>query len=68
VKIKTANGTADAAPVTIAAMTIGNITLRNVFAVVAKEGMLHESLLGQTFLGRLSGFNVENNLLVLTGR
>jgi clan AA aspartic protease (TIGR02281 family) len=67
-KIKTANGTADVAPVMIDTMTIGNITLRNVSGFVAKEGMLHENLLGQTFLARLAGFNVERNLLVLKGR
>lgn len=67
-KIKTANGTADVAPVMIDTMIIGNITLRNVAGFVAKQGMLHENLLGQTFLERLSGFNVEKNLLVLKGR
>jgi aspartyl protease family protein len=67
-KIKTANGTADVAPVMIDTMTIGNITLRNVSGFVAKEGMLHENLLGQTFLARLAGFNVERNLLMLKGR
>jgi clan AA aspartic protease (TIGR02281 family) len=67
-KIKTANGTADVAPVMIGTMMIGNITLRNVPGFVAKQGMLQENLLGQTFLERLAGFNVEKNLLVLKGR
>jgi clan AA aspartic protease (TIGR02281 family) len=67
-KIKTANGTAEVAPVMIDTMMIGNITLRNVSGFVAKEGTLQENLLGQTFLARLSGFNVEKNLLVLRGR
>src|ERR1700722_351083 len=67
-KIKTANGIADVAPVTLDTMIIGNITLRKVAGFVAKEGMLNENLLGQTFLARLSGFNVESNLLVLKGR
>ncbi len=67
-KIKTANGTADVAPVMIDTMLIGNITLRNVPGFVAKEGMLQQNLLGQTFLARLSGYNVEKNLLVLKGR
>ena len=52
----------------IGTMMIGNITLRNVPGFVAKQGMLQENLLGQTFLARLAGFNVENNLLVLKGR
>jgi clan AA aspartic protease (TIGR02281 family) len=67
-KIKTANGSADVAPVNIDTMVVGNITLRNVAGFVAKEGMLQQNLLGQTFLGRLSGFDVENNVLVLRGR
>jgi clan AA aspartic protease (TIGR02281 family) len=67
-KIKTANGTAEVAPVTIDTMIIGNITLRRVSGFVAKEGALPQNLLGQTFLTRLSGFNVENNLLILHGR
>jgi predicted aspartyl protease len=29
---------------------------------------MHENLLGQSFLSRLSGFNVEKNRLVLQGR
>jgi clan AA aspartic protease (TIGR02281 family) len=67
-KIKTANGTAEVAPITIDTMIIGNITLRKVSGFVAKEGALPQNLLGQTFLARLSGFNVENNLLILRGR
>lgn len=67
-KVKTANGTADVAPVMIGTMMIGNITLRNVPGFVAKQGMLQENLLGQTFLERLAGFNVEKNSLVLKGR
>lgn len=67
-KIKTANGTAEVAPVTIDTMIIGNITLRKVSGFVAKQGALPQNLLGQTFLTRLSGFNVENNLLILRGR
>lgn len=67
-KIKTANGTAEVAPVTIDTMIIGNITLRKVSGFVAKEGALPQNLLGQTFLTRLAGFNVQNNLLILHGR
>jgi clan AA aspartic protease (TIGR02281 family) len=67
-KVKTANGTAEVAPVVIDTLTVGNITLRSVVACVAKEGTMQINLLGQTFLARLSGFNVENNQLVLRGR
>jgi clan AA aspartic protease (TIGR02281 family) len=67
-KIKTANGTAEVAPITIETMIIGNITLRKVSGFVARQGALPQNLLGQTFLTRLSGFNVEDNLLILHGR
>jgi clan AA aspartic protease (TIGR02281 family) len=67
-KVKTANGTADAAPIIIDTLTVGNITQRHVLGYVAKEGVLPRNLLGQSFLARLSGYNVENNQLVLRGR
>jgi aspartyl protease family protein len=66
-KVKTANGAADVAPITIDTVTVGNITLRAVQGFVAKQGMLQTNLLGQTFLARLAGYNVEKNVLVLRG-
>ncbi|MFN3892662.1 MAG: TIGR02281 family clan AA aspartic protease [Beijerinckiaceae bacterium] len=65
VPVATANGRAMAAPVTLEAVTVGAITLRNVRALVARPGALQESLLGQSFLSRLSGYSVERNRLVL---
>ncbi len=65
VTVSTANGRAQAAPVTLDAVTIGNITLRQVRALVARPGALQENLLGQSFLSRLSGYSVERNRLVL---
>ena len=65
VPVATANGRAMAAPVTLEAVTIGNITLKGVRALVARPGALHENLLGQSFLSRLSGYSVERNRLVL---
>jgi clan AA aspartic protease (TIGR02281 family) len=65
--LNTANGTTSAAPVTIATMSIGNISLRNVRAVVAQPGKLSANLLGQSFLARVAGYSVEGNQLVLKG-
>lgn len=65
VPVSTANGRAMAAPVTLEAVTVGNITLKNVRALVARPGVLQENLLGQSFLSRLSGYSVERNRLVL---
>jgi clan AA aspartic protease (TIGR02281 family) len=67
-KAKTANGSADVAPVIIDTITVGNITLRQVQGFVGRPGALHENLLGQAFLARLAGYNVERNQLVLKGR
>ena len=66
--MRNSGGFADAAPVVVETVTVGNITLRNVPGFVAKQGVLHENLLGQTFLARLAGYNVENNRLILKGR
>jgi aspartyl protease family protein len=65
VQVSTANGRAMAAPVTLEAVTVGNITLKSVRALVARPGALQESLLGQSYLSRLSGYSVERNRLVL---
>jgi clan AA aspartic protease (TIGR02281 family) len=67
-KVKTANGSADVAPIVIETLTVGNITQRNVTGFVAKQGSLQDNLLGQTFLARLSGYNVDKNVLLLKGR
>ena len=61
----TANGTARAAPVIVAAVTIGGITRRDVSAIVARPGQLAENLLGQSFLTRLPGYRQQGNRLVL---
>jgi aspartyl protease family protein len=67
IPVSTANGTAMAAPYTIDAITVGNITVRRVRGLVARPGALGESLLGQSFMDRLAGYSVEKNRLVLRG-
>jgi aspartyl protease family protein len=63
----TANGVTDYAPVTLDSLTVGTITRRNVEALVARPGKLGENLLGQSFLRRIAGFNVEGDKLILKG-
>lgn len=65
VPVSTANGRALSARVRLDALTIGNITLRDVSALVARPGALRENLLGMSFLGRLTRYSVEKNRLVL---
>ena len=52
--VNTANGRAKVAPLTLDRVAIGDITVRNVNAVVSEPGRLQTSLLGMSFLGRLS--------------
>jgi aspartyl protease family protein len=64
IPVGTANGMALAAPVTLESVAVGSITLRRVQALVVRPGMLSENLLGQTFLERLTSYEVRGNRLV----
>ncbi len=63
-RLRTANGTAWAAGVTLGTIAVGPIRARNVGASVSREG-LSESLLGLTFLNRLSGYEVRGDTMIL---
>ena len=54
--VTTANGTALAARVTLDEVRLGSIAFENVTAAVMPPGTLDRSLLGMSFLGRLSAF------------
>jgi len=62
---RTANGIARSARVNIRSLRIGDITLRNVKASVSRPGALHVTLLGMSFLGRLSRVEMRDGDLVL---
>ena len=61
---RTANGTVQAAPVKIKRMTVGSVTLENVRASVNRADAIR-SLLGMSFLGRLSGYEVRGDRMIL---
>lgn len=63
-RANTANGVARTARVTLDEVTIGDITVRDVPAVVIETPM-QISLLGMSFLRRLAGYGVERGRLVL---
>jgi aspartyl protease family protein len=63
--VATANGTARVAPVTLDRVAVGNITVRDVPAAVAEPGRLKTSLLGMTFLSRLSRFDMRSGRLMM---
>jgi aspartyl protease family protein len=63
--ILTANGQVDAARVVLARVEIGNVLVRDVEAVVLPRGAFAGTLLGMSFLNKLSRFSVEDGRLQL---
>ncbi len=61
---RTASGTVVGAPVTLGRITVGPIDIEDVEATVNGRAMDY-SLLGMSFLGRLSGFSVSQDTLIL---
>ncbi len=61
----TANGVARVAPVTLEAIRIGDIEIRNVAAVVAEASKMNQNLLGMSFIKMLSKFELRGDKLVL---
>jgi len=53
------------APVTLDAIRIGDIEIRNVAAVVAEAGKMNQNLLGMSFIKMLSKFELRGDRLVL---
>ena len=66
VKMATANGIVLVAPVMLKEIAVGDIVVRDVRAVVVPEDRLQMSLLGMTFLSKLSRFEVTGDRLILT--
>ncbi len=64
-RILTANGSARVAPVVLDEVSIGDITVRDVRAVVSEPGALSVSLLGMTFLNQLDRVDMRSGTLIL---
>ncbi|WP_421930281.1 retropepsin-like aspartic protease family protein [Nitratireductor rhodophyticola] len=64
-EVNTANGKVRAAAAAIESLQIGRIYVENIDAVVLDDRALDKVLIGMSFLGRLSRFEVENRALVL---
>ena len=62
---QTANGSAKIAPITLDRVQIGDIEVRDVQAFVAEKGKLFQTLLGMSFLRRLSHIDIRGQELVL---
>jgi aspartyl protease family protein len=65
VPVQTANGTAYAAAVRLRDVSVGPIKLDRVDALVAKPGVLNESLLGMNFLRRQRSYEFSGEFLTL---
>ena len=63
--VGTANGRARVASVSLGRVAIGDITVRDVQALVSEPGKLQTSLLGMSFLKRLSSFEMRSGTLYL---
>ncbi|HMN84818.1 MAG TPA: TIGR02281 family clan AA aspartic protease [Bauldia sp.] len=63
--VSTANGTVMVAMVELAEVRVGGITVRDVAATVVPGDALRTNLLGMSFLGRLSRFEMAGDQLVL---
>ncbi|MDR3375528.1 MAG: TIGR02281 family clan AA aspartic protease [Ancalomicrobiaceae bacterium] len=64
-QVSTANGVTSAAPVTLDRLTIGDIQLARIPALIARPGALTTSLLGNSVLNRLTSFTIEGDRLVM---
>ena len=62
--VKTASGPVPAAPVLLKSVAVGGAGVRNVEALVLQDGLPH-SLLGMSYLGRLSAFEATPTSLTL---
>jgi len=65
IPVNTANGIVQAAPVVIRRISLGGISVEDVKGMVLPQGALSGSLLGMSFLSRLSGYEVRQNTLIL---
>jgi len=65
IPINTANGVAHAAPVKLREVQLGSMQIYDVDAIVAERGVMNISLLGMTFLSRLSKVEMASGSLLL---
>ncbi len=65
VKMQTANGESRGAYVRVREVRLGNLRVYDVDAVVMQRGASRKSLLGMSFLKKLSGFEVAQGRLIL---
>jgi len=65
IPVSTANGFAKAAAVRLDTISVGAITFHDVNALIAEQGRLRSSLLGLSFLSRLSSYSVSGDRMTM---
>jgi aspartyl protease family protein len=65
VPVDTANGRAFAARIKLDKVSLGDLTLEKVEALVTRQGALQQSLLGMSFLSRLRSYEFSGDQLVM---
>lgn len=65
IPVATANGVVKAAKVNLRKVEVDNVLVRDVEGFVMPEGAMKGTLLGMSFLGRLSRFKIEDGVLHL---
>jgi aspartyl protease family protein len=68
VNVDTANGRTRAAPITLDRLAVGELTERDVPALIVQRGQLKNNLLGMSFLNRLESWEVRGNRLRMRGQ
>ena len=63
--VATANGVVEAALVTLDRVEIENVVVHDVAGIVLPQGAMKGTLLGMSFLNRLSGFRISDGTLYL---
>lgn len=63
--VTTANGRSFVAPVTFDEIRIGGVVIRDVEGAVARPDQLHSSLLGMSFIERLTEASIRNDRIIL---
>lgn len=63
--VSTANGVVKAARIKLRRVEVDNVRVRDVDGMVLPQGAMRGSLLGMSFLSRLSSFKMENGVLYL---
>ena len=66
IPVSTANGMTTSARIKIGSISIGPIEYRNMTVMIARDGDLHNSLLGMRFINQLRSFEIRGDRMILT--